>query len=109
MSKVFVKARVTLQIPENSTQTQNFENNLVKNRVVKVTNQGPGQISVTRSVSANGVDFTILPGAKTIAAGKFANIELPSFANFTQLGISTFAEPATVVLSWLARGVDLEE
>lgn len=97
----FVLRRLVIEVPVNSTRTADFQNALVRGLRVLITNRGPGQVSVTRSVSENGVDYTILPGETTINARRVATITLPDYATFTQLGISTTTLPATVVLRWV--------
>lgn len=99
----FILRRVELDIPADSTRFRTFRNARVLNRIVFVFNRGPGRISVTRSVSANGVNFTALPGTRIILPGRMALIRLPSFAVFTRLNITAINRRAVVDLLWFER------
>lgn len=101
--KDFARRRIVVfGIAPQSTATKTLRNESVKCGIVSALNRGPGCIAITRSVSADGVNFTVLPRARKVAPQRHAIIRLPGFAVFTTLTISTFKLPSTTVLRWTA-------
>lgn len=101
----FTLRRIELDIPAGSTRSRTLRNSRVLNRAVFVFNRGTGRISITRSVSADGVNFTVLPGALLVFPGRAALIRLPSFAVFTRLSVTAVNRRALVDLLWFERPV----
>lgn len=107
MPTVYIGQSDAFNIALEGLASADFVSHLVRNQRVSVSNVGPGDIAVTRSVSENRVDFTALPGTRIIRARQRAILELPppDVARYARLNMATATRPATVVLKWIERNL----
>lgn len=89
-----------VDIPVGATRSVVFRNSLVRGEVICVHNEGPGRLEITRSVSPNGIQWTILPGVLTIEPGRRAPVSLPDFATFTKLSLTAVVRRVRARLVW---------